>query len=419
MFRVVVIAALLQAPLFDPRFQRFESRNTPGRTDRGLMDDAPLFEFAPTSGAGMTGNCAATNPTGTKGEVLTVTRATAATCTRGASGGGRTTGIADGDLEVLGSGIVRQEYEANGVLFVRGETAATNRLLYFIDYRNDVGAAWADVGTPILTSGQTSPWTGTYASSAVLFNDDAAGAFEGRSQAVTVSAGAAHTMSCYAKAGTRAEVRLSLDGTTADFTGLSTSTWSIVSVTDASSSGVSISAQVLVGDAVGDTGTLVVGGCQVETGSDFTSMNPTTSAAATRNIDVVTVATPAALQAGGSVAISFAINGANSDSRLLRFDANGIPLYMSAPFQYVRLWDGTNNPSVATGVVSLRTTYRTWSSWSGSATAVNYNGTGAAGGFDGTMGAAATTLSICGGDGTALNGHCGRACADLNGARCR
>jgi hypothetical protein len=78
---------------------------------------------------------------------------------------------------------------------------------------------------------------------------------------------------------------VSLDGTTANITGLSSTTWSILSVTDASSSGVAIAAQVLNGSTAAATGTVVWGGCQVEAGAHFTSMIPTVAGAATRNAD--------------------------------------------------------------------------------------------------------------------------------------
>lgn len=243
------------------------------------------FEAFPASGGGTTGPCSASAPTGAKGEAITFTRATAATCTTGTNGT-RTVGIGDGALVEMSSGQIRQELDGDGVVGFRKEAAATNLLLRFIAIDN---AAWADVGTPTLTTGQTSPFVGTYATAAVQIDDNDGAAFEGRSQAVTVSAGAAHTMHCYVKAGTVAEARISLDGTTADITGLSSS-WSIVTVTDASSSGVSISAQVLAGDAAGDTGTVIFGGCQVETGSARTSINPTVGTSVTRNVEVVSFA---------------------------------------------------------------------------------------------------------------------------------
>lgn len=257
-----------------------------------------FFEAFPSSGAGTFGACSTTPPTGARGEVLTFTRASAATCTRTASGGLATTGIADSDLITLSTNVARVEYDSSGVLGLRVEAAATNLLLRFIEACD---AAWSDVGTPALTGAtvtgtacatatpQASPFAGTFATAAVMIEDNDAAAQEGRSQAVTVSAGAAHTMHCLVKGGSLAEASISLDGTAQTITGLSATTWSIVQVTDASSSGVSISARILNGDAVGDTGTVIWGGCQVETGSYRHSITPTVSAAVTRALETMKV----------------------------------------------------------------------------------------------------------------------------------
>jgi hypothetical protein len=156
-------------------------------------------------------------------------------------------------------------------------------------------AIWTDVATPTLTGGQTSPWTGTFANLAVQIDDNDAANFEGRAQSVTVTAGQPYTMHCYVKAGSLAAARLSLDGTTADVTGLSSTTWTLARVTDASSSGVSISAQALNGNTAASTGTVIWGGCQVELGTRVTAMVPTLAVAVTANADVVNHAAGAGL----------------------------------------------------------------------------------------------------------------------------
>ena len=71
------------------------------------------------------------------------------------------------------------------------ESLRAQVLFRFIDYAN---ALWSDIGTPTLTGSQTSPFAGTYATSAVQFDDNDGAAYEGRAQTVTVSAGVAHTM---------------------------------------------------------------------------------------------------------------------------------------------------------------------------------------------------------------------------------
>lgn len=240
-----------------------------------------LFEFAPTSGAGMGTACACAAITGAKGEAVTTTRTGNATCSKQ---GNASTGIANADLVECAANLPRVENQA-GLLMLRNEGARTNALPRFIDYTN---LAWADVATPTPTTAQTSPFTGTYASSAVLYDDNSAVAFEGRTQTITVSAAVSHVMYCYVKAGTLASATVSLDGTTASISGLSSSTWSIVEVVDASSSGVAIAAQILNGAVAADTGTVIWGGCQVEQGAYRTSIAPTVAAAVARGAETIT-----------------------------------------------------------------------------------------------------------------------------------
>jgi len=94
-----------------------------------------LFEFAPSSGAGMGAACACTTPTGAKGEALTFTRTGNATCSKQ---GLATTGIANGDLVVCAGDQPRVE-PSGGVLGLRVEGARTNSLLRSQELDN---AAW-------------------------------------------------------------------------------------------------------------------------------------------------------------------------------------------------------------------------------------------------------------------------------------
>lgn len=109
-----------------------------------------FFEFAPASGAGMGAACACTTPTGAKGEAMTFTRASSATCTKTAAGGHATTGIADGDLVTCSSNQPRVEYGAAGVLGLRVESSRTNSALRSGEFNN---AAWLSytVGVPAIT----------------------------------------------------------------------------------------------------------------------------------------------------------------------------------------------------------------------------------------------------------------------------
>jgi hypothetical protein len=280
-----------------------ENRLRENRRSRPFGGGLALLEAFTASGAGTTSACSTTAPTGSRGEALTFARAGSATCTKTSTSGYATTGIADGDLVTLGNNVARVEYTLGGELGLRREGSATNLLL-----RSDAltNAAWSDVGTPGVADGATDPFGGTTGDT-ITDNDGAA--FEGRSQSITVSAGAAHILHCYLKAGTSLKARLSLDGTTGDVSTLSTTTWTRFSVSDASSSGTSIAVQVLVGNAAGDTGSVIFGGCGAETGARMTSYIITAGSTVARVTDgVPTFPVAIAMGSTASVAISITTN---------------------------------------------------------------------------------------------------------------
>lgn len=414
--RWIALLLILSSAAEAQRLQRFCSRTSQGRSTRGFACDSfAFFEAFPANGAGTNGACSTTAPTGAKGEALTFTRSSVATCTTGTDSL-RTTAIADGALVELSANQPRVMLDSAGIPSLYLEVAQTNLLTRFIAIDN---AAWANVGTPTLTTGQTSPFVGTYATSAVQIDDNDGAAFEGRSQAVTVSAGAAYTMHCYVKAGTLDQARLSLDGTTADITGLSATTWSIITVTDASSSGVSISAQILAGDATGDTGTIVAGGCQVETGSVRHSIIPTVGTTITRSSEF-NPTFAVTLPSSGSVALSATPLATGGATAALGSAGNARAIYSVGA--NILAFDGTNNPSTGGGGVA-GVTKRYWSSWStvggwvlrnetdaNQATSAFTSGTWAPDGTIEIMNSAA---------GIACEGLVSRICVDPDTTRCR
>lgn len=205
-------------------------------------------------------------PTGARGEALSETRASVQFCES-----------SDGTGSLLPN---------NRLCVARGGTTAAQGAFTEVLLQTEAlgNPAWADVATPTITSDSTVSAGGTLTADTV--DDNNAAAFEGRSQTVTVTAAAAYTMSCYAKAGTLAKIRLSLDGTTGDTASLSSSSWTRVSVTDVSTSGVSVSAQVLAGTATTDTGTIIVWGCNVTPGSSLRPYIPATSASVITDAEV-------------------------------------------------------------------------------------------------------------------------------------
>ncbi len=103
------------------------------------------FEAFPASGAGTSGPCSPTAPTGARGEVLTFARASSATCTKTATGGLATTGIASGDLSIAPSGDPRVEYDGAGTLGLLVESARTNSCLRSQEFEN---AYWTNDVVP-------------------------------------------------------------------------------------------------------------------------------------------------------------------------------------------------------------------------------------------------------------------------------
>ena len=244
-----------------------------------------FFEAFPASGAGTSGACSTTAPTGAKGEALTFSRGSTATCTKTAAGGLATTGIANGDLVVLSSNVARVEYDFAGKLKLRGEPSRTNVNL---QSANLADAVYANVGAPTVTANTTVSPDGT--TTMATIQDNSAAALEGRSQTVTVTSGQPYTLSVFVKAGTLSAVTVSLDGTTATCTSLSATTSTRCIVTDASASGVAIVASVTGGTIVGDTGTFIAWGQQVELGNYATSYMPTGAGTATRAVDSAQIA---------------------------------------------------------------------------------------------------------------------------------
>lgn len=123
------------------------------RTSRIGVAPYAFFEAFPSTGAGTNGVCSTTAPTGVKGEVLTFSRASNATCTKTASGGLATTGIADGDLVVMSSNQPRVMYDSAGTLGLLVEATRTNSTLMSQEIDN---VSWTSVnsvvGNPTVTA---------------------------------------------------------------------------------------------------------------------------------------------------------------------------------------------------------------------------------------------------------------------------
>lgn len=383
-----------------------------------------FFEFAPPEGTGMTAPCACTTPTGAKGETLTFTRASSATCLKCTT----TTGIENGDMVtcLTDQPRVMPGGDGTGGVGLLVEDARTNTCLRSAELCN---AAWSDVGTPACSSDQAIGPFGTQTMDQLTDNDGAA--FEGRSQAITTTSATQHSVSCFVKAGTATAASITLVGTgssTGDCTGTATglSTTTSTRVTCSSSAAyagtlTAVTVTIRVGTVVGDQGTLFVEGCQHELSAPFASSYiATAGASATRAAEVARFSV-AMSQTSGSHAVTVVpewSTGSGSAYALLTYDSSARMAYGNADSN-VRIYDGTTEVSNAT-TYTAGTAKRIWSSYGGASMSVNDGADTASGAFDGTMGAGAlTTLSVCNGIGLFGFSVCKRVCADLSEPRCR
>lgn len=156
---LIVLVGMLSTEATADRFKRANSRCSGGRSSRGLScENLALIEFAPASGAGMTAPCACVNPTGARGEAMTVTRASSASCSKQ---GVATTGINNGDLVSCGNDLARVEL-SNGVAGIRTELTRTNQVLRSQEFDN---AAWTSsvsgVAAPTITANAATAPDGT------------------------------------------------------------------------------------------------------------------------------------------------------------------------------------------------------------------------------------------------------------------
>ena len=369
---LVLLSAIASAET--PRFRRFTSRSSMGRTQRGLQAVTSLafFEAFPVGGAGTSGACSTTPPTGAKGEVLTFTRASTAMCTKTASGGLATTGISDSDLVLLSTNQPRVEYDANGVLGLLVESASTPGNVV-VQSELPCNAAYVDVGAPTCSAGAAAGPLG--AASMAQFTDASAVAFAGRAQVIADTSQTQHTVYAYVKAGTASSATITLSGTgnsagdcTGTVTGLSTTTSKILSCTGAAY-GVGITAitvTVTVGTVVADMGTLFVYGYDAKPSAPYvTSHIPTTTVAVARAVEGAIFALASAPGSIGSAAGSHTAEQTGSVP-----NTGGPGIYFGSSARALQgfsnslqAFDGTNNPVVLMSYVA-GTTKRAYSSWS-------------------------------------------------------
>mgnify|MGYP001568254406 CR=1 FL=1 len=414
-----------------PRPRLFRSDGPLRMSRAGAGSDYAFFEAFPASGAGTSGPCSTTPPTGARGEVLTFTRASSAMCTRTATGGLATTGIANGDLVVLSSNVARVEYDSAGTLGLLVEATRTNSLLRSEEIDN---ASWTKrVANTVWANDAGSP-DGTTTADAVFFAATAAdvtGIYQ------TNCPTGSSTSSVYLKGITPMDGGVAQSGTL-DMTidnGVGTfscqtcpynpTTWTRCTKTTTFAA---TGTMMLGNDSRVATCSLparpaadvLVWGAQCELGAYATSYIPTTTIAVARAAERAIFTLPVAVStATGSHAISVTPEWSNANGALgygITYGANASPIYGLVD---VRTYDSTTQVTLAT-TFTAGSLSRLWSSYAGSTQTLSNSVTSTTGAFDGAM--PTTTSMEVGSQGLGANvwnAIYSRICADNDASRCR
>lgn len=268
-------------------------------TNPATMVSWAAFEALPANGAGTSGVCSTTAPSGATGQVLTATRASTAACTKATSGGLSTTGIANGDLVTLSTNVIRVEYDFAGKLKLRGEPSRTNsaRQSEALD-----DAVWVYSNSdaprlPVLNGANTvvAP-DGTTTAEDYSFAAIAGTADYGyRYQPGGCPPGVAATLSCYERSisgGTTTDLTIETGAgawTSAPCT-ISTSSWTRCSLPNITTRAVAAAFYVGVGEVsvvtTRSAARVAIWGCQCEASSYLTSYAATGAGTATRAADL-------------------------------------------------------------------------------------------------------------------------------------
>ncbi|MBI2236356.1 MAG: hypothetical protein HYU60_05290, partial [Magnetospirillum sp.] len=344
---------------------------------------------------------------------------------------------ASGLIEAVPANVLRRDFDPV-TLACKGwliEEARINSFTYSeqIDHAN-----WTKARATVSADATTAPDGSATADK--LVEDTTASATHETSQAVNFTSGTAYTFSVFAKAGGRSKfamvysgavsgnqtVVFDLSAVTATVTnGAPTGTikeygngWYRCTMTATASSTAANGCYVRLCDGSGNvsyTGDGASGlhlwGAQLEAGAFATSYIPTTSGSATRNADVLTVATSGfALNAGeGTVFAAFDCLSAGVQTEIMRlYDGvgGGVTLFRSAADALV--WDYSSQQVSISNAIAANTTIKAAATYKATGAVLCVNGADPVVKADSAVPTGITTLALSGAAGgglSYLNGH--------------
>ena len=332
---------------------------------------------------------------------------------------------ANGVALTTGNGASAACTDASGPFGYLSEGARTNLVLQSSDFT----ATWTAIGTPTNAAGDAVGGVTTQ-----VIGDDSAVALEGYGQNVTFTGNAVKTVSLFVKQGTSTSSVIQLRDNTAganrllaavtwsgtvpvvtmptgtDLTGtpvqLGTSgkyrlMFATTSVTAANTNALRILPATDAALSVLPTGTLECGGVQAENGTFTSTYIPTTTAAVTRNADVLTYVAAGNISdvAGSAYAEWITTDPSNSNARRLIANTAGpeTPLFFQSNVG-AGAFDGTTAVTAALGGGYVAgTRYKSASSWGATQRVLFDGGAADSGAYDGAY--ALPEISVGTGDG--------------------
>lgn len=414
------IAFLLLAPMLfmgtsPNKFDRRDRSNrlvrmTPASSGGAAAYTSPYaFEFGAFGSTNLATECGCPSTlTADTGQTITFARASSGSCVK-----------ADGTGVICASGqaVVEKRSTLYGLIIERAGTNALPR-------SDEIDQSpWRNVGS--LPAVSVNALQGPFAGMEMM-NDNSAGEYQGRGQDNIAITGAGFVgFSCWLAAGTASAVTLRIQGAgdssgnlNCVYTGISSTPTRYGCISGNYAGPTSITADVLIGNGNGTTGTIYVGSCQVEKNTTLsalggyrqvTSYIPTTAAAATRAASTASFTMPSSIvDAEGCLKTTAYYNDYQTTQPLyiakqlgVGATDNIISINLNSKGQF---YDAVNVP-VTTAMATVRDVILQvragWKSTGSASEVTAQSGTTATatatGSYDGTVGAAGAT-SYLGGD---------------------